>query len=160
MDPTYLHLVIAHLPIFGCFLGIVVLVYGLLSKSRITIEAAYLVFILSSIGGVIAYLTGEPTKELVEHIFGIDESNIEAHEESGELTIITLVILGAVSCLTLIFKNGLKQYQIELTTVILLIAIICFVLASRTAYLGGKIRHPEINNGRGLLGFSLYNLTD
>lgn len=160
MDPTYLHLVISHLPIFGCFLGIIVIVYGLLSKSRITIEAAYLVFILSSIGGFVAYLTGEPTKEIVEHIFGIDERNIKAHEESGELTTITLAILGAGSCLTLIFKNSLKQYQIELTKVILLIAIICFVLASRTAYLGGKIRHSEINNGRGLLGLSLYNITD
>ena len=152
MDPIYLHLVISHLPIFGCFLGIFVLTYGLLSKSRATMEAAYLVFILSGVGGVTAYLTGKPAEELVEHILGIADNTIEAHQDSAQLTIIALAILGSASCVALIFRKRSKQYHNEFAILILCIALICFSLTARTAYLGGKIRHSEIDFGRGLLG--------
>lgn len=152
IDPTYLHLIISHLPIFGCLLGIIVVAYGVLSKSEATIEAAYLVFMLSGMGGVIAYLTGESAEQLVEHILGIAKSDIEAHEDSAQLTIIALAILGLCAFVALVFKHRLKKYRNELVTFILFIAMFCFGLAARTAYLGGKIRHSEIGNGRGLLG--------
>lgn len=146
MDPAHLHLIITHLPVFGCFLGMVVLAYGLFTKSKATIDAAYLVFILSSIGGGIAYLTGESAEQVVEHVLGIAERNIEAHEESAELTIIALAILGIACSITLVFSYKLKNYHNELAILILLIAIVCFGLAARTAYLGGKIRHSEIGS--------------
>lgn len=152
MDLTYLHLLISHLPVFGCFLGICILIYGMLSKSRTTIQAAYLVFILSSIGGVIAYLTGEAAEGIVNHILGITQSNIEAHVNSAQLTIIALIILGLVACIALIFKKRLKRYNDNLILLILCIALFCACLAARTAYLGGKIRHSEIEDSRGLLG--------
>jgi len=144
MDPTHLHLIITHLPVFGCFLGMVVLTYGLWSKSNATICAAYLVFILSGIGGGIAYFTGEPAEELIEHIKGIDERNIEAHEESAEITIIALAVLSLVSITALFLNSRLKKYSGDLASFILLLALTCFVLVARTAYLGGKIRHSEI----------------
>lgn len=146
MDPAHLHLIITHLPIFGCFLGMVVLAYGLWSKSNNTIGAAYLVFIVSSIGGGIAYLTGESAEELVEHIVGISKDNINAHEESAEITLVALAALGIVSIVVFTFSSRLKKYSNELALIVLLLALICLGLAARTGYLGGKIRHLEIDS--------------
>lgn len=146
MDPAHVHLIITHLPIFGCFLGIIVLVYGLWSKSGTTIGAAYLVFLVSSIGGGIAYLTGESAEELVEHIRGIAKDSIKSHEESAEITIIALAVLGIVSTIALAFTSRLKKYSNEIASFIVLLALICFFLAARTGYLGGKIRHLEIGS--------------
>jgi len=146
MDPAHLHLIITHLPIFGCFLGIVVLAYGWWSKSNNTIGAAYLVFIVSSIGGGIAYLTGEYAEELVEHIVGTSKDNINAHEESAEITLVALAALGIVSIVVFTFSSRLKKYSNELALIVLLLALVCFGLAARTGYLGGKIRHLEIGS--------------
>lgn len=145
MDAAHLHLTITHLPIFGIFLGMVVLIYGLLSKSEATVGAAYLVFILSSIGGGIAYFTGEYAEELVEHIIGVAERNIKLHEESAEITIIVLTVLGVTAFVSLILNYRLKKYHNELAVLTLLIAMISLSLAARTAYLGGQIRHTEIS---------------
>lgn len=57
MDPTHLHLLITHLPIYGSILGTLVLVYGMLTKSRHTRMATYLVLLISAIGGVVAFST-------------------------------------------------------------------------------------------------------
>jgi hypothetical protein len=81
MNQTHLHLLITHLPIFGSILGVIVLAYGLWTKSNDTKIASYLLFMISSIGAGIAYLTGEAAEETVEHIQGIVESNIKTHEE-------------------------------------------------------------------------------
>ena len=81
MDQTHLHLLITHLPIFGSILGALVLVHGLWTKSNQTKIAAFNLFIISSIGAGIAYLTGEGAEESVENLPGVVEATIKQHEE-------------------------------------------------------------------------------
>ena len=71
MNQTHLHLLITHLPIFGSILGGLVLAHGIWTKSNQTKIAAYNVLIISSIGAVVAYLTGEGAEETVEKIPGV-----------------------------------------------------------------------------------------
>lgn len=59
MNPTHIHLMITHLPIFGSILGALVLAYGIYVKSEQTKSAAYYLFIIAAIGAGIAYATGE-----------------------------------------------------------------------------------------------------
>lgn len=77
INQTHLHLLITHLPIFGSLFGGLVLAYGLWTKSDQTKTAAYFLFIISSIGAGIAYLTGEAAEETVENIPGVVESTIK-----------------------------------------------------------------------------------
>lgn len=146
MNQTHIHLLITHLPIFGSILGGLVLTYGLWTKSKHTIIAAYNVFILSAIGAGIAYLTGEGTEETVENIQGVAENAIEQHEDFAVFALVALIILGIVSIggLYLTLKNSTLTPISAI--VILLISLISFGLVARTGYLGGQIRHTEINN--------------
>lgn len=146
MDQTHIHLLITHLPIFGSIFGGFVLAHGLWSKSDPTKIAAYNIFILSAIGAGIAYLTGEAAEETVEGIQGIAENMIEQHEDFAIYALVSLIALG-VAAVGGIFLT-LKKSALSRTAamVIFFIALISFGLVARTGYLGGQIRHTELNS--------------
>ena len=146
MNQVHIHLLITHLPIFGSMLGAFVLAYGIFSKSNQTKIAAYSLFTISSIGASIAYLTGEGAEERVEDLQGVVEATIKQHEEFAMFALISLIILGLISILG-IFQTIKKPLLTKsLAFVILFISVISFGLVARTGYLGGQIRHTELNS--------------
>lgn len=147
MDQTHIHLIITHLPIFGSILGGLVLAYGLWTKSKDTKIAAYGLFIISSIGAGIAYLTGEAAEESVEHLPGIIEATIERHEDFAIYALVSLIILGMTSVLGIFFTLKKSPATRTLAFVIFLISFVSFGLVARTGYLGGQVRHSEIVDG-------------
>ncbi len=144
MDATHLHLVITHLPVYGTIFGILVLAYALWTKSRHTALASYFIFLASCAGAFAAYYTGEGAEHRVEKIAGISKDAIERHEHFAIYPLISFIVLAVLSLTGIILlrrqtsKPGLFNY------VIVLAALISFGLVSRTAALGGEIRHTEI----------------
>lgn len=151
MDQTHLHLVITHLPIFGSILGAIVLAYGIATKTQQTCIAAYFVLIISSVAGFIAHQTGEAAEETVEHMQGISENLIHEHEESAEIALIALIILGVLSLVALFFAYKKTSYSFTMAWIILVLSVLSFGIVARTGYLGGQIRHTEINSGTAVL---------
>jgi uncharacterized membrane protein len=146
MNPTHIHLLITHLPIFGSILGGLVLAHGLWTKSNQTKIAAYNILILSALGAVVAYLTGEGAEETVENIQGIAKNMIDEHEDFAVFALISLTLLGLASIVGLFLTLKNSPLTRTAATVILFISLISFGLVARTGYLGGQIRHTEINN--------------
>jgi len=146
MNQTHIHLWITHLPIFGSILGALVLAYALWAKSTQTKIASYILLIISAIGAGISYLTGEAAEETVEHITGVSQNLIEQHEDFAMYALISLIVLGVASIVALFLT--LKKYSLTRTVavVVLFISLISFGLTARTGYLGGQIRHTEINS--------------
>jgi uncharacterized membrane protein len=145
MNQTHIHLFITHLPLFGSMFGGLVLLHGFFTKSIQTNIAGYYILILSGIGAGIAYLTGEGAEETIENIQGIIKSNIEAHEEFALFALISLISLGVLSLMALLLTWNKSPLIKPLNIVILLLSVISFILVARTAYLGGQIRHTELN---------------
>ncbi len=146
MNQTHIHLLITHLPIFGSILGGLVLAHGLWTKNEQTKIAAYNLLIISAIGAGIAYLTGEAAEETVEDIAGILKSRIHEHEDSALISLISLIVLGVSSIVGLwasVTKSALSRMIATLT---LIISLVSFGLIARTGYLGGQIRHTELNS--------------
>lgn len=146
MSQIHIHLLITHLPIFGSILGALVLTYGLLSRSNDTKIAAYLLFILSSIGAGISFITGEETEETVENIQGVVQETIKAHEEFALIALISLIILGFSSIIGIYLTYRNSPLSKTTAIVILFISLVSFGIVARTGYLGGQIRHTEISN--------------
>lgn len=147
MDQTHLHLVITHLPIFGSILGCLVLAYGIFAKSIHTQIAAYLLFVVSSIGSGVAYLTGEAAEETVEGIQGIAESMIEEHEDFAVIALVALIVLGVTSLIGLFLIRRKPAFAKTAALTVLVVSLISFGLVTWTGYLGGQIRHTEIASG-------------
>lgn len=144
MNLTQIHLIINHLPIIGSILGVLVLTHGIGVKSNQTIIAAYYIFVLCSVGAVIAYYTGEAAEESVEKIPGILEISIKRHEDFALVALISLITLG-ISSLIALFFTWKGSYLIKLFAfIILFISMVSFGIVARAGYLGGEIRHSEI----------------
>lgn len=147
MNQTHIHLLITHLPIFGSILGGLVMAYGIRTKSNDTHIAAYGLFIISSIGAGIAYLTGEAAEETVENLPGVIEATIESHEDFALFALIALITLGVASLLGIFLTLKKSSWSKKIALVTLLLSFLTFGLVARTGYLGGQIRHTEIVNG-------------
>jgi hypothetical protein len=133
------------LPIYGAILGAVVLCFGILSRSGSTCKAAYVVLLIAAIGGVAAYVTGEPAEETVEHIAGMNKDLIEEHEESAKLSLVLISIMGLSSLVGLYLSSKSSKFIKGLHIFVLMASIACFAAAARTGYLGGRIRHTEVS---------------
>lgn len=146
MDQTHLHLLITHLPIYGSILGALVLAYGLWTKSQHTANAAYLVLIISAIGGFISKQTGEAAEETVENIQGISEELIHEHEEAADIALVAVIILGIISLIALFASYRKWSFSSSMGWIALVVSLITFGIVARTGYIGGQIRHTEINS--------------
>lgn len=147
MNQVHIHLLINHLPVFGSFLGALVLFYGIWLKSNTTKNAAYLVFIISAFGAVIAYKTSEAAEEAVKHLSGVSESLIHEHEEAAEFAFYFMIVLGVASLIGIWITIKNKKINRLASWIILLLSVFCFTVVARTTFLGGKIRHTEEISG-------------
>jgi uncharacterized membrane protein len=146
MSEVHLHLLINHLPIIGSLLGSLVLVYGIWVKSDETKIAGFGVLIISAIGAIIAYVTGEGSEDAIEKIAGVSKQAIEQHGDFALYAMIALIAAGLASILGLFFTIRKSPFANILSIITLIIALVGFGLAGRTGYQGGQIRHTEINS--------------
>jgi uncharacterized membrane protein len=147
MSQVHLHLLITHLPVFGSILGALVLGYAIWVKTNQTKNAAYFIFIISAVGAAIAYFTGEGAEEAVENIQGVSENMIKLHEDAAMYALISLIVLGAISFVTLVLNRFKTSLIRPASIVVLIVSLVSFGLVARTGYLGGQIRHMEISSG-------------
>lgn len=144
MDQTHLHLMVTHLPILGPFLGAIVLIYGIWMGSSSTKKAAYILFILSAIGAIISFLTGEAAEDTIKEITSITDNTIDPHEELAVYALGALVLLGVLAFIGVVVKLKSRTVSRNLAAIILLLSLVSFTLMAWTGYLGGKIRHTEL----------------
>lgn len=144
MDPTRIHLFITHLPVFGLFLGLIALGYGWFRKDTHVKVVGLAIIIIASVGGIIAFQTGEAAEETVEKISTVSGDIVEEHEESAEFTVLFIYALAVLSLASLYFELKGMKYSKQLVIAVMLVSVITFFAVARTALLGGKIRHTEI----------------
>jgi len=150
MNEAHFHLVVNHLPIVGILIGLLVLVMGIILKKPEVKVTALGIFVFSALASIAAFYSGEGAEEIVEKI-GISETLINKHEESAELFFTIILILGAVSLVTMFLEiKKLKLSKFGFILVIL-ISLTAGVLAINVGTTGGEIRHTEIRNDSNLI---------
>jgi len=147
MNLTHLHLLINHVAVIGAFLGMIVIIFAIRSDSKSTYYAAYTIFIIAAVGAIIAYSTGESAEETVEGIAGITESTIEEHEEAAAFALGSFIVLGVLAFVGVYISMMSEALQRKWGMLILVVSLLSFVIVSRTALLGGEIRHTELVDG-------------
>lgn len=145
MNATHFHLLLNHFPIIGTLIGTIIIIYGFIANElKIKILSAYIIAAMSLIA-VPVYLTGEPAEESIEHIKGISENSIELHEEAAEFAFILMSITGIVAIISIIVSKQKPALTHKTLFVLLIFSFFSFAAMARVGYLGGKIRHTEIN---------------
>jgi hypothetical protein len=146
-NPTHVHLMITHLSVFGALLGALVLIFAMITKSNQTRTAALLLFILTGLTAFIVDPTGDAASHTVKNIAGISKEAVKTHHLAAQFGLMSLYILGGASLLALIYITVKKPARTKaINWIILVIALWSFSVTTRTAYLGGKIRHTELDS--------------
>lgn len=146
MNFAHLHLVLNHIPVIGIPVALSFLIFGLWAKNAPTQRFSLLILFGLAAMVVPVYLTGEPAEEVVEHLPGVMESLIEAHEEAAEVSLIMTLLSGVFAFVALWFqRNELIREWINLS--VMCVASVALISLVYTANLGGKIRHSELRSG-------------
>ncbi|MBK7886283.1 MAG: hypothetical protein IPJ86_02960 [Bacteroidetes bacterium] len=157
MDLTHLHLLLNHFPIIGTIIGIALMVYALLCKQRIIQNAVLAIWVAMAIITIPVMKTGEEAEETVENIAGITEASIHAHEEAAELALWLMITLGIVSLAGLLLKNKDANKASLFTKPAFVLSLVVFAAMARTGYLGGQIRHTELQGITSAIPAGEYN---
>lgn len=143
MNLAHLHLILNHVPTIGIPIALIFLIYGLYEKNSTSPRFALLVLAGLALATVPVYLTGEPAEEIVEHLPGVAESFIEAHEDAAFYSFVLTLFAGVAAFVALWFqKDPTKSRQVNFGVV--LIASLAVLSLLYTANLGGKVRHTEL----------------
>ncbi len=147
MNEVHWHLVVTHLPIIFPFVGVIVMITGLFSKSEAVKRTAYMIFAIGALTAIAAMCTGEEAEDVVEKISGVSEIYIETHEESAETFAVLSYILGGLSFLGLWASFKQKSFSKIFSIVTLVFALVVLFVGKQTGTTGGEIRHTEIRYG-------------
>ncbi len=97
------------------------------------------------------YFTGEPAEEVVEHLPGVAESFIEAHEEAAKFSLVLTLMTGVSAFVALWFQKDTKKCRM-LNLGVMAVASIAVLSLLYTANLRGKVRHTELRSDSAALG--------
>jgi len=148
MNGAHWHLVVNHLPIIFPIVGVIVMITGLVSKSKAVKRTAFMIFILGALTAIAAMATGEEAEEVVEKITEVSENYIETHEETAETFALLSYILGGISLLGLWASFKQKSFSSIISIATLIFAFVVLFFAKQTGTTGGEIRHTEIRKGQ------------
>jgi len=148
MDQAHLHMLTNHTPIIGTLFALLALAFGMFRKQTQIIILGYWFIIISVIGGLFAFYTGEAAEELVEGMQGVSDKVIHDHEEAGEVVMGFLYATGIAALLALVLDK-MKKFQSLAAMTVLLLGLGLFGTSARAGYLGGQIRHTELHPATG-----------
>lgn len=142
MNAAGVHLALNNFPPIINFAALVVLVIGMGARSAAVVRTAFALMILAALFAVPTFLTGEPAEELVERIEGVNSIAIHPHEDAGMWALCVLSIEG-IAALAALLKWRAGELPRWVPIAMLIVCLIGTATVFRTAYLGGKIHHPE-----------------
>lgn len=151
MNAVHLHLLTNHIPILGSAFGLLVLACGFLLRnpSQQVRNAAYLILVVSALGAFAANFSGEGAEEAVEHLAGVAHDPIEAHEDAAPFAVAWAALAGALSLAGLALSVFRPAWNRRMAWAVSVAALFAFATAARVGWLGGKIRHTELDGGAG-----------
>lgn len=121
------------------------LIYSILHDNENLLRFSLIVLVATAASVIPVYLTGEPAEKVVEHLPGISEMLINAHEEAADLALVLTLIVGGMSLAVLLFfkKAIFRNFGAK---AIVLACLVAVATLAYTANLGGKIHHPEASD--------------
>ena len=142
-----IHLMLNHFPIIGFIFLVPILLLVILWGNDQLRRLALLGTVVVSLTAIPAFLTGEGAEEGIEHLPGVSEATIHAHEEAAEASLTVCLITGALALAGYIISRK-KPERLNLATKVVFVgSLFASTSMAKVGHDGGKIRHPEITQG-------------
>jgi uncharacterized membrane protein len=147
MNAAHFHLMTNHLSIVGLGFAILINLFAIFRKSEDLLKASCWLFALVALLSVLAIVTGDGAGEIAKTYPGISNDAIEYHETWGYAFFYGLIVVGVVNLAALWFSRKKPWMLKKMNMAALILSVLLLVLAYQAGTTGGKIRHPEIEQG-------------
>jgi hypothetical protein len=170
LTPAHLHLLVNHLPVEGSIFATLLLIYAMIRNNAELKRTSLILLVIVGVTAFVADTTGGGAARVVRKIPGTERAAISEHAKAADFAkimsgITALVALGGLIAawsrkerVQVVSTNGnetiardyVRYHKAPHTAVVvlcLLLSLVSVSVLARVAYLGGKIRHPEINAG-------------
>lgn len=144
MNVTHLHLLLNHFPIIGTLIAGSLMAWALFKNNAGLKNITAVLVLAITVFAFVADQTGESAEENVEHIAGISEAAIEAHEDAAGPAMLAHMLAGLACIAFLVAERRKLPMAKNLFIAAFAITVVAFGLMARAGWLGGKIRHTEI----------------
>ena len=145
MSFVHLHLAINHSPLYATLFGFFVLLIGVVKRNRTVVTAGLVFAIVAAVCTGAAFFTGDQAADIIKDsppIPGLDTSLIKEHNLAADFCLASSCITAVLAIVTLFARRR----WLEIVVVIFLAWSLSVVM--RTAYLGGRIHHPEVRTAQ------------
>jgi uncharacterized membrane protein len=148
MNWAYMHLLVNHFPIVGGILGVVLVLAGLVFKSKGVQVSGLGTLVFAALASCAAFLTGEPAESLLKTLPDPAINLIGRHEGIAAIAMYIMIPAGLLACVSL-YSIWKKEKSVNilliLTLTVSLAASAVMVYTGRT---GGEIRHSEFRSSK------------
>ena len=144
MNYPHLHLLINHVPILGAVFALLLVLWSTVRGSREVRRLALWVALLAGLSVYPAYFTGDEAHEQVEDFPGFDHDSAHEHEEAAEFALVMLLVTAGAAAAALFLGRGDRTEPRWARGAVLLGLVVSTATVTRTAWIGGQIRHDEI----------------
>jgi uncharacterized membrane protein len=144
VNAAYIHLTLNHFPPMVAISATLILIVGALWRSHPFIRAGFVLLVFAAVMTVPTFLSGDGAADIVKNMPGVNRQAISPHDQSANVTVTIMVIVGivALACLWIYRRRDLSTWSIAL---IIVLALIASAATTYTAMLGGRIHHPEVD---------------
>ncbi|MFZ5625353.1 MAG: hypothetical protein ACOY71_13170 [Gemmatimonadota bacterium] len=147
LSATHLHLMLNHLPVIGTGLVLLIMLWGVVRRSRDVLLTGLGLTVLLALAAPVVKKTGEDAEEQVEKAAWFDEDMVHEHEERGETAVIVLMVTGVIALAGVVTARGGRDVRPVVAYAATAFLAASAALMAWTALAGGRIRHEEIRPG-------------
>ncbi|MBI4376876.1 MAG: hypothetical protein HY549_10560 [Elusimicrobia bacterium] len=144
MNPLHIHLIANHIPVLAAPLAACLLAYAAWKGCEELNRLALLALALNGAITLGVFLSGLGAEELSAELVGSAEALIEPHERWAQASLAGAISLGLIAAWLLKAFRRPTPLPPRALLMVFLAAIGLGLALARTAYLGGRIHHHEI----------------
>jgi uncharacterized membrane protein len=144
MNLVHIHLLLNHFPTIGMIIGLGVFVGALAAKSDDLKRASLAIFFGLALLSIPTFATGTAANLALANTPGISKPMVDTHESAAFEALGFMELTGVLAWLGLWQYRRLSRVPQGTLVAILVVGLVTFGMMTRTANIGGHIRHPEI----------------
>ena len=145
-NAAHTHLLVNHFPIILPFIGVFIVILGLIFKSDLVQRIGLLLFVLTGIAAFISMNTGGNAEHFLERLDESKEHLMHEHEEVAETFSVIAYILSTISLVAIYLSWKKNKASKIFVGIAILAAFILLYFSKETGTSGGEITHLEIRN--------------
>ncbi len=144
MNYAHLHLILNHAPLYFLVFAFCLSMYSIRKRSNEVAKIAMFTFVIAAFMSMGTYFSGENAEPVIDILKDVNKKAFQDHEKIAKIANVLTIINGSI-CLSWFFVKSeyTKRYILIGLTALSLMSI---GYMSKTANLGGQIRHTEIGD--------------